>query len=289
MSMCKVFSCVVRRGCLLWPVLSLGKTLLAFALLHFVLQGQTWLLLQVFLGFLLLQSSPLWWNFSSVQSHSHVWLFVTPWNAPCQASLSITNFGSLLKLMSIELVMPSNHLTLCHPRLLPSIFPSIRVFSNESVLRIRWSKYWSFSFSISPANEYSGLIFFKMDWLNLLAVQGTGKSLLQHYSSKAQILRCSAFVFEYVRVIYLEVILLLLLLSCFSHIRLCETLWTVARQLLCPQDYPGKSTGVGCHALLQGIFPTQGLNSGLLHCRQTVYHWATGDALRWYYPNVIIG
>ena len=128
----------------------------------------------------------------SVQSLSHVRLFATPWTAPCQASLSIPNSRSLLKLMSIESVMPSNHLILCHPLLLqPSIFPSIRVFSNESVLHIRWSKYWSFS--ISPSNEYSGLIFFRMDWLDLLAVQGTLKSLLQYHSSKASILQCSAF------------------------------------------------------------------------------------------------
>ena len=111
-----------------------------------------------------------------------------------QASLSITNFQSLLKLMSMESVMPFNHLILCHPLFfLPSIFPSIRVFTNESVLYIRWLKYWSFSFSISPSNEYSGLISFRMDWLDLLAVQGTLKSLLQHHSSKASILRCSAF------------------------------------------------------------------------------------------------
>ena len=113
-----------------------------------------------------------------VQLLSHVRLFATPWTAARQASLSITNSQSLLKLMSIESVMPSNHLILCHPLLLlPSIFPSIRVFSNESVLRIRWPKYWSFSFSISPSNEYSGLICFRMDWLDLLAVQGTLKSL----------------------------------------------------------------------------------------------------------------
>ena len=118
-----------------------------------------------------------------VQSLSCVRFFVTPWTAACQASLSITNSQSLLKLMSIELVMPSNHLILCHPLLLlPSIFPSIRVFSNESVLRIRWPKYWSFSFIISPSNEYLGLISFRMDWLDLLAVQGTLKSLLQHHS-----------------------------------------------------------------------------------------------------------
>ena len=117
-----------------------------------------------------------------------------PWTAARQASLSITNSRSLLKPMSIDSVMPSNHLILCHPLLLlPSIFPSIRVFSNESVLHIRWPKYWSFSFNISPSNEYSGLISFRMDWVDLLAVQGTLKSLLQHHSSKASILRCSAF------------------------------------------------------------------------------------------------
>ena len=132
--------------------------------------------------------------FSSVQSLSCVWLFVTPWTAAHQASLSITNSWSLLKLMSIELVMPFNHLILCHPFLFPpSIFPSIWVFSNESVLCIRWPKYWSFSFSISPFKQYLGLISFKIDWLDLLAVQGTLKNLLQHHSSEASILRCSAF------------------------------------------------------------------------------------------------
>ena len=125
---------------------------------------------------------------------SHVHLFMTPWTAACQASLSITNSQSLLKLMSIELVMLSNLLILCHPLpLLPSIFPSIRVFSNESVLHIRWPKYWNFSFSINPSNEYSGLFSFRMDWLDLLAVQGTLKSLPQHHSSKASILLHSAF------------------------------------------------------------------------------------------------
>ena len=133
-------------------------------------------------------------QFSSVQVLSHVQLSATPWTAACQASLSITNSQSLLKLMSIELVMPSNHLILCHPLLLPpSIFPSIGVFSNELVLCIRWPKYWCFSFSISPSNEYSGLISFRMDWLDLLVVQGTLKSLLHHHSSKASILRHSAF------------------------------------------------------------------------------------------------
>ena len=119
---------------------------------------------------------------------------VNPWTAACQASLSITNSQSLLKLISIESVMPSNHLILCHPLLFPpSLFPSIRVFSNESVLLIRWAKYWSFSFSISPSNEFSGLISFRMDWFNQIAAQGTLKSLLQHHSSKASILWCSAF------------------------------------------------------------------------------------------------
>ena len=133
--------------------------------------------------------------FSSVQLLSHVRLFATPWIAPCQASVFITNSRSLLKLMSIESVMPSNHLILCHPfPLPPSIFPSIRVFSSESVLHIKWPKYWSFSFSISPSNEYSGYISFRIDWFDLLAVQGTLKSLL-----------------------------LLLLLSRFSRVRLCAT------------------------------------------------------------------
>ena len=133
-------------------------------------------------------------RFGSVQSLSRVRLFATAWTAACQASLSITNSQSLLKLMFIESVMPSNHLILCRPLLLlPSIFPSIRVFSNESALPIRWPKYWSFSFSISPSNEYSGLNSFRMDWFYLLAVQGTLKSLLQHHSSKASILWCSAF------------------------------------------------------------------------------------------------
>ena len=133
------------------------------------------------------------YSISSVQSLSHVQLFATPWTAAHQASLSITSSWSLLKLMSIESVMPSNHLILCHPlHLPPLIFPSIRVFSNESVLCIRWPKDWSFSFSISPSNKYSGLISFRMDWLDLLAVQGTLKSLLQHHSSKASILQCSA-------------------------------------------------------------------------------------------------
>ena len=127
---------------------------------------------------------------SSVQSLSYVQLFATPWTAARQASLSITNSRSLLELMSLESVMPSNHLILCHLLLLPlSIFPSIRVFSNESVLHIRWSKYWSFNFNNSPSNEYSELIYFRMDWLDLLAVQGTLKSIFYHHNSKASILQ----------------------------------------------------------------------------------------------------
>ena len=133
-------------------------------------------------------------QFSSVQSLSRVQFFATPWAAARQASLSITNFRSLLKLMSIKPMMPSNRPILCRPLLLlPSIFPSIRVFSSESALHIRWPKYWSFSFSISPSNEYSGLISLRMDWLDLLVVQGTLKSRFQHHSLKAFILQCSAF------------------------------------------------------------------------------------------------
>ena len=133
-------------------------------------------------------------QFSLVQLLSHIQLFATSWTAAHQASLSITNTRSLLKLMPIKSVMPSNHLILCRSLLLlPLIFPSIRVFSNESALHIRWPKYWSFSFNISPSNEHPGLISFRMDWLDLLAVQGILESLLQHHSSKASILRHSAF------------------------------------------------------------------------------------------------
>ena len=133
-------------------------------------------------------------QFSSVQSLSRVRLFATPWIAARQASLSITSCQSSLKLKSIESVMPSSHFILCHPLLLlPPIPPSIGVFSNKSTLCMRWSNYWSFSFNISPSNEHPGLISFRMDWLDLLAVQGTLKSLLQHHSSKASVFRCSAF------------------------------------------------------------------------------------------------
>ena len=136
-------------------------------------------------------------QFSSLQLLSRVWLFATPWTAAHQASLSITNSWSLLKLMSIELVMSSNHLIFCHPLLiLPQIPLSIRVFSNESILHTQWPKYWSFSLSISPSNEHPGLISFRMDWLDLLAVQGTLKSLLQHHSSKASISSALSFLYS---------------------------------------------------------------------------------------------
>ena len=161
---------------------------MSVGLLHF--SQQFWFLIQCCWSYSL--EHPL--QFSSVQSLSHVQLFVTPWIAARQASLSITNSWSLLKLMSIESVIRSSHLILCLPLLLlPPIPPSIRVFSNESALRMRWPEYWSFSFSISPSKKHTGLISFRMDWLDLLAVQGTLKNLLQHHSSKASILRRSAF------------------------------------------------------------------------------------------------
>ena len=153
--------------------------------------GMFWL---ISLYFLCIYCRLLLCSYHVVQSFSHGWLFLTPCTAAHQVSLSLIVSWSLLKLMSIEFMMPSNHLILCHPLLLlPSIFPSIRVFSIESALRIRWPKYWSFTFSISPSNEHSGLISFRMDWLNLPVVQGTLRSLLQHHGSKASILRCSAF------------------------------------------------------------------------------------------------
>ena len=135
-----------------------------------------------------------WISYQSVQSLSHVRLFVTPWTAACQASLSTTNSRSSPKLMCVKSVMPSSHLILCRPLLLlPLITPSIRVFSNESTLCMRWPKYWSFSFSISPSSEHPGLISFRTDWLDLVTVQGTLKSLIQYHSSEASILQCSAF------------------------------------------------------------------------------------------------
>ena len=144
-------------------------------------------------------------TFSSVQSLSCAQLFVTLWTAACQASLSITNSQNLLKLMSTELVMPSNHLILWRPLLSPSIFPSIRVYSNESAFHIKWLKYWSFSFSISPSNEHPGLISFRMDWLDLLAGQRTLKSLLQHHSSKPSILQRSDFIIVQLSYPYLTI------------------------------------------------------------------------------------
>ena len=153
-----------------------------------------YLSMSIMVYYWILNIDPCATQFSSVQSLSRVWLIATPWTAARQASLSITNSQSLLKFMSIESVMLSNNLILCHPLLLlPSIFPSIRVFSNESVLHIRWPKYWGFSFNISPFHEYSRPISFRMYWLDLLEVQRTLKSLLQHHSSKASILWCSAF------------------------------------------------------------------------------------------------
>ena len=161
---------------------------------------------------------------SSVQLLSRVWLFATPWTAAHQASLSITNSQSLFELMSIESVRRSNHLILCCPLLLPpSIFPSIRVFSNESALHIRCPKYWSFSFNISPYHEYSGLVSFRMDWLDLLAVQGTLKSLLQHHSSKASILQHSAFF-----------IVLLLHLHMTTRKTIALTRWTFVGKVMSP-------------------------------------------------------
>ena len=196
-------------------------------------------------------------QFSSGQLLSRVWLFATPWTAARQGSLSITNSRSPPKPMSIESVMPSNHLILCCPLLLlPSIFPSIRVFSNESVLRIRWPKYWSFSFNISPSNEHPGLISFRMDWLDLLAFQGTLKSLLQYHSSKASILWHSAFFTVQLSHPYMTT------QSCPA---LCNPMD------YSPWNFPGQNTGVDSLSLLQGIFPTQGSNPGLQHCRQILY------------------
>ena len=236
-------------------------------------------------------------QFSSVQSLSHVRLFATPWTAACQASLSVTNSQSLPKLMSTESVMPSNHLILCHPLLLSTIFPSIRIFSNKSALRIRWPKYWSFSFSISPSTEHPGLISFRMDWLDLLAVQGTLKSLLQHHSSKASILQCSAsfivqlshpymtagktialtrqtFVGKVMSLLFNMLSRLVitflprskyLLIVAQSCPTLCDPHGLQPATRLCPWNFPGRNTGVGCHCLLQEIFLTQGSNPSLLH------------------------
>ena len=159
--------------------------------------------------------------------------------------------------------MPSNHLILCCPLLLlPSIFPSIRVFSNESALHIRWPKYWSFSFNISPSNQHPGLISFKADWLEPLSVQGTLKSLLQHHSSKASILRCSVFFIVQFSHPYMT--------TGKSHSVMSNSLRPnelYSARFLCPWDSPGKNTGMGSHSLFQGIFPIEGSNSSLLHYR----------------------
>ena len=199
--------------------------------------------------------------------------------------LSFTISQSLLKLMSIELVIPSNHLIFCCPLLLlPSIFPSNRVFSSESSLHI-WPNYWSFSFTISPSNEYSGLISFRMDWFDLLAVQGTLKSLLQHHSSKVSVLLFAAF--SMVKLSHLYMTTGKTMLSRFSCVWLFATLWTA--RLLCPWDSPGKNTGMGCHFLLQSIFPTQGLNLHLLPpllCRQIFTTEPPGEAHTFKYMDL---
>ena len=188
--------------------------------------------------------------------------------------------------------MPSNHLILCHPIiLLPWIFPSIRVFSNESVLHIRWPKYWSFSFSISLSNEYSGLTSFRMDWLDLLVVQGTLKSPLQHHSSKASILQCSAFFIVQLSHPYMTTGKTIAL----TRWAFVVFIYLWSHGLYGPQSSPGQNTGVGCLSLLQGIFPTQGSNPGLPHCRQFLYllshkgsprilEWASLSLLQWIFP-----
>ena len=238
----------------------------------------------------------------SVQfGRSSVWLFATPWTTAHQASLSITNSQSLPKLMSIESVMPSNYLILCHPLfLLPSIFPSIRVFSNKSALRIRWPKHWSFSLNISPSNEHPGLIPFRTDWLDLLAVQGTLKSLLQHHSSKASILWHSAFfivqlshpymttrkTIALTRRTFVDKVMSLIKVYPYINIEWSESSSVVSDslqpcRLYSPWNSPGRNTGVGSLSLLQGIFLTQGLNPGLLHCRRILYQLSyQGTALK---------
>ena len=203
-------------------------------------------------------------QFSSVDSH--VWLFVTPWTA----LLSISNSPSLLKLMSIESLIPSNHLNLCCHLLPPSVFPTIRVFSNESVLHNRCLKHWRFNFSINPSNEYSGPISFRVDWLYLLAVQGTLKSLLQHHSSKASILQHSAFFIVQLSHPYMTTGKTIALTSRTFVGRVMSLLFNVLSRLVI-MNSPGKNTGVGSCSRLQGIFPKQGLNPGFPHCRWILY------------------
>ena len=203
-------------------------------------------------------------QFNSVDSH--VRLFATPWTA----SLSITNSQSLLKLMSIESVIPSNHHILCCHLLPPSVFPTIRVFSNESVFRNRCSKHWSFNFSINPSNEYSGRISFRMDWLYLLAVQRTLKSLLQHHSSKASILYHSAFFIVQLSHPYMTTGKTIALTSRTFVGKVMSLLFNMLSRLVIMSS-PGKNTRVGSRSLLQGIFPKQGSNPGFPHCRWILY------------------
>ena len=200
-------------------------------------------------------------------SHSVVSNSATPWTIALQAFLNFTNSQSLLKLMSIESDMTYDHLILCYPLLLTSIFPSIRVFSNELGLCMRWPKYWSFSFSI-PFNEYSGSISFRMDWLDLLAVQGTLKSLLQHHSSKASILRCSAFFTIQLSHPYMTTGKMMNMKMKVKFSQSCPTLCNPMAYSL--WSSPGCNTGVASLSLLQGIFPIQGSNSGLLHCSRVL-------------------
>ena len=185
---------------------------------------------------------------------------------------SWVNSWSLLKLMSIESVMPSNHLILCCPLLLlPSIFTSIRVISNESAVHIRWPQYWSFSLSISPHSEYLGFISFRIDWFDCPAVQGTLKSLFQHHSSKASILRCSAFFMVQHSHAYMTAGKTIALTRQTFVGTVHGILYSLWSSLYSPWNSPGQNTGVGRLSLLQGIFPTQGSNPGLLHCRQILY------------------
>ena len=221
----------------------------------------------------------------SVQSLSRVWLFVTPWTAAHQASLSITKSWSWLKLMSIELMMSSNHLILCHPLLLlPSTFLSMRVFPNETVVHIRWPKYWSVSLSISPFNEYSGLISFRMDWLDLPAIQGILTSLLQLHSSKASILRHSAFFTVQLSHPHMTTGKIIALTTWTFGGKVSEVKWSEVAQL-CPtlcdpmdtrlltsMEFSRQEYWSGLPFPSPGNFPTQGLNPGLPHCRQTLYH-----------------
>ena len=210
---------------------------------------------------------------SSVQSLSRVWLFATPWTAAHQASLSITNSQSLLKLMSIELVMLSNHLILCCPLLLlPSIFPS-RVFSSELVLHIRWPKYWSFSFSISPSNEYSGLICFRMDWLDLLAVQGILKSLLQHHSSKASVLQCSTFFIVQLSHPYVTTGKTIALTRWTFVGKVMSLLFNILSRLTFPHSSVGKVSA--CNAGDPGLIPRSGRSPGEGIGYQLQYFWAS--------------